>query len=257
MYLLDSDFVCTLAFHNEIKEEDVKKIHEFQQAGHLFGISTGRNYTGIKRIMDEHNIKLDFYVLVSGSKLMDGQGNILYNHTLDVEIIKEIFEYTHYDCEYAFFLENEMLFYQPLFLDSRRKIITSSNELPDKPYSFLSMHFGPNKEKEAQEACELVSSRYADRVTAYRNTTDVDIVYRGSSKGQSVLEIARYYDIPLENINVIGDSMNDIPMFDITDHAYSFFGIEEDLKPHVNHYVHSVAECIDDLLSKENLDGNQ
>ena len=62
--------------------------------------------------------------------------------------------------------------------------------------------------------------------------------------------MAEYLNIPKEDIYVIGDSMNDIPMFDITNQAYSFYNIEEELKPHVNYFINSVAECIDHILNE-------
>lgn len=250
MKILASDFDGTLYFKDHgIKESDIKKIKEFQNKGNLFGMSTGRELRGIVNITDEYGIKLDFLVLTSGSKIMDGNQNIIMNKPLDKKIIKKIYESTQYNQEYMIFSSTHNYLINPK--KNRGLIINHPDELDDSDYSSLAIHFDIGEEKEAQKATDYINSHFKDDVIAFRNTINVDIVCKGCSKGLGVLEIAKYFNIDKNNINVIGDSMNDIPMFDITDHAYSFKNIESNLKKHVNYFVDSVAECIDHILEEE------
>ena len=249
MKLLASDFDGTLAFNNQIKEEDVKKIKEFQSLGHYFGMSTGRDRLGILNITNRYGIHLDFLVLASGAKLIDETGKIFYQKPLSKKLVQDIYKATQYQEEYMFFNDGNNCILNPNTLRPKEiKIIENINELEEETYSFLAIHFKEGEEDKAQEATDFINQHFNEDVIAYRNTYNVDIVAKGCSKGQGVLIMADHFNIAPEDLYVIGDSMNDIPMFDITNNAYSFYHIEPSLKKHVNYYVHSVAECIDEIL---------
>ena len=47
MKVLASDYDGTLLFNEKFKEGDLKKIKEFQKAGNLFGLCSGRPFKGI------------------------------------------------------------------------------------------------------------------------------------------------------------------------------------------------------------------
>ncbi len=251
MKLLASDFDGTLAFNNKIKESDIKKIKEFQDAGNLFGMSTGRNLEGILHVTDPLGIHLDFLVLASGAKLIGKEGVVLMDHSLSKDIVTRIYNATKCPKEYMFFTEKGAVVINQEVSKHVFKVIKDINELEDVPYNFMAIKFLEGEEKEAQEAVDFINAHFSDEIIAYRNTINVDIVYKGCSKGKGVLQIAEHFNLDKEDIAVIGDSMNDISMFDVTDHAYSFPHIEPKLKKHVNHFVGSVGECIDDLLKKD------
>ena len=52
-------------------------------------------------------------------------------------------------------------------------------------------------------------------------------------------------NISMDNVYTIGDSFNDVSMFNITKNSFSFPNVEEKLKEHVNFIVDSVSECIE------------
>lgn len=252
MKLLASDFDGTLAFKNKIKESDIKKIQDFQKAGHLFGLATGRNLKGILNITQPYGLHFDFLVLASGSKIIDEKGHVFFNKPLSKEIVQKIYLATQYSQEYMFFNENENCIINPLKVKNINiPVITNINELKENEYSFMAIHFEEGQEEMAQKATDFINEHFGKDVIAYRNTINVDIVHAGCSKGNGVLEIAKHFNLSKEDIYVIGDSLNDITMFDITQHAYSFKHIEETLKSHVNEYVDSVEKCIDDILKRE------
>lgn len=251
MKLLASDFDGTLAFNNEIKESDIKKIKEFQEAGNLFGMSTGRNLEGILHVTDPYGIHLDFLVLASGSKLVGKNGQVLFDRPLNKDIVTRIYNATRCPKEYMFFTEKGAVVIHRAVSNRAFRLIEDISELEDVDYAFMAIKFMDGEEDQAQEAVDFINAHFSDEIIAYRNTINVDVVTKGCSKGKGVLMIAEHFNLDKEDIAVIGDSMNDISMFDVTDHAYSFEHIEPALKKHVNHFVGSVGECIDDLLRKE------
>ena len=95
MKALASDFDRTLFFYDEsgsyYRLEDVQAIKHFQSLGNLFGVCTGRSYKGIEDF-NPHQIDYDFYILCSGAKILDKEGNLIYQKFIDKKIAQSIYE---------------------------------------------------------------------------------------------------------------------------------------------------------------------
>lgn len=52
----------------------------------------------------------------------------------------------------------------------------------------------------------------------------------------------------IDRLYTVGDSLNDISMFKITNNSYTFNAAEEVVKPHANNIVDYVYEVIDDII---------
>ena len=84
MLALASDFDNTLYFMWEeahFKDDDLEAIRKFREAGNLFGVCTGRSWRGITDVTDGV-LDLDFYILESGSLILDGNQNVLFKKCL-------------------------------------------------------------------------------------------------------------------------------------------------------------------------------
>ncbi len=69
-----SDFDGTLYFYKaEVKlpPENVEKIREYQEAGHLFGLCTGRQVGGLTPFISGL-VRPDFYITSTGANIVDG-----------------------------------------------------------------------------------------------------------------------------------------------------------------------------------------
>ena len=51
-----------------------------------------------------------------------------------------------------------------------------------------------------------------------------------------------------DRLYAVGDSLNDISMFNITDNSYTFNQVEEIVKPYANYIVDHVYEVVEDML---------
>src|SRR5699024_3691247 len=109
----------------------------------------------------------------------------------------------------------------------------------------LSIHFANNKIEEIDEICNEINREFSQDVVAYRNAQFVDVVPKGCSKGNGVKQVCEMMNISMDNVYTIGDSFNDVSMFNITKNSFSFPNVEEKLKEHVNFIVDSVSECIE------------
>ncbi len=85
-------------------------------------------------------------------------------------------------------------------------------------------------------------------------TSDQDMIDIGplnSSKGISISELCQRYNIGQDDLIVVGDSENDIPMFKTTPHSYCIDLAEPRVIESASHSVASVQELIDNLLEEE------
>lgn len=96
----------------------------------------------------------------------------------------------------------------------------------------------------------LISKNFPANVT----TSDKDMIDMGPlhcSKGISILELCERFQLTPEDIIVVGDSENDIAMFDITKHSYCIDLAEEHVIKSASKTVTSVAEVIELELAIE------
>ena len=72
MKVLASDFDLTLYVNDlEIVKKNVEVIRRFMKQGNLFGIVTGRNYSGIKVLLNQYNIPYHYLICQDGAKIFD------------------------------------------------------------------------------------------------------------------------------------------------------------------------------------------
>ena len=96
MIALASDFDGTIFFSKDnvpdsvpLKPENTVAIKEFHEKGNLFGFCTGR----IPDDMIKDTAKVvdaDFYIMVSGSLILDKQMNIIFDSPIDREALQGI-----------------------------------------------------------------------------------------------------------------------------------------------------------------------
>ena len=95
--------------------------------------------------------------------------------------------------------------------------------------------------EKADEMANIIHEKFKGQITAFRNTQYVDIVPFGCSKGLGIDFIRKYLNI--NTFAGIGDSMNDLPMLEKVDTAFTFVDAHEKLRQNAS-LVSSVAEAI-------------
>ena len=82
----------------------------------------------------------------------------------------------------------------------------------------------------------------------YRNQSFIDIVPKDSSKSDGISKALSSYDVKEDNVFVIGDSWNDLSMFEKYKNSYTFSYAEEELKPHATNVVDAFYDCLENIL---------
>lgn len=250
--LLASDIDGTLIRNGKIEECDKESILKLRKSNNIFGVSTGRPYKGVMSLTNEYGIDIDFYVLLNGAYILDKNLNVLKREIIPYHIVRSIFEkydnYTLFGVEegmQTFLLHGENIFYWD---DIYKRTI---DELEDKECLLISINFVNNSLEEIDKICYEINKEFSDNVVAYRNAQFVDVVPKGCSKGSGVKQVCEMLNITMDNVYTIGDSFNDVSMFNITKNSFSFPTVEENLKKHANYIVDSVSECIEKYMLGE------
>lgn len=76
----------------------------------------------------------------------------------------------------------------------------------------------------------------------------IELMPLGHNKGTGLIYYANHYHIPLNEIAVIGDAGNDIPLFQLTPHSYVMRHGEPQVKKEAHYVVEDVAEAIEHIL---------
>ena len=234
--ILVSDFDNTLLFDHHFKDEDIQAIHSFQKDGNLFVVCTGRSYEGI-RVPSEGYIDYDYYILATGSYILDREANVVFQSPLRQEDI------THFEEKYrnrylmAYNTGNqyyaEDIYYQKTFGAADIKTMTGS---------LMSLAILCENTQQAQLEEEIIEKEFPN-LKGFVNKIFIDVVNKECSKGSALSYLKQRY--PDSKIYGIGDSYNDLSLLEASDISFTFSSSPEDIQNRVNHVVNSVAQAIE------------
>lgn len=248
MKVLASDFDNTLYFRqgSHFKAEDIQRIKQFQQDGHLFGICSGRPFSGLLKSL-KGIFKPDFFIVSTGGAILDSNYQLLYGKIVPFDTINEIYltyknetelivqtlSHNHFYCTKAEGREDTT-------------IIHCLDEM--KSEDIYSISLINSTEARATEITLEINQKYQN-VEAFQNIDSIDIVAKGCSKGQAILKLKEL--LCLEKIAGIGDSYNDLPMLEVADISFTFQQSPQIVQEKADYIVHNIKEAIQILEEKE------
>lgn len=260
--LLASDVDGTLFVNQSIHEKSIESIKKFRQNGNAFLLCTGRNFGGVKHLFEEYDIEVDGFVLCNGAVVLDNNFNIIHNNYIEDAIIKEVFNEIKSSNEYNFyFADSEKLYIvdgyntHPMIssadMEGKMNVIRIDEEDFYKN-TYTANIIGLDVKNECSQKAELkkveLEKMLCNKVSIYRNQSFIDIVPSNTSKAEGIAKVLSNYEVEDDNVFVIGDSWNDLSMFEKYKNSYTFSYAEEGLKPHANNIVDNFYECLDKIL---------
>jgi len=253
-YLLASDFDGTLKQHPSITEADRQAIRAFRAAGHLFGVITGRSHAMIEAELRHERIEVDFLVCNNGALIYDTDGKLLDEAVLDPKTVKGILELLDKQSDIIYGASGSVGFFTAL---SGQVSSTSATENIRKhaanretvlAKNHITAFFLRTSDKDRTHAlAQHITNTFRD-AQAHINSETVDIGPLGHDKGTGILKLAELY--PSYEVIAIGDHLNDLPMIKAV-RSFAIASGHPDLHDHADNVVHSVAECIDQLLQQK------
>lgn len=242
MQVLASDFDGTLLFNGKFRENDLKKIKQFQEKGHLFGLCSGRPFMGINNVCKGY-LDFDFYILCTGALVLNKNQEVIFKSTITKQILESF--YKQYKDQYPIFIQANYKIYTFEKEGGEgivREYISSLDEVNGDIYG-ISMNAITSEN--AAQVCQEIKTLFPE-LMPHQNKEYIDITENGCSKGLGIRKIKEAFNI--STIAGIGDSYNDISMLETVDHSFTFHDSPECIQEIVDHVVESVDEAIDILL---------
>lgn len=249
MKLLASDFDNTLWFFDHMKEKDVSAIERFQNAGHLFGICSGRTLSGILKPSAPYHINYDFYILLSGGLIVDKNHQVIFQKKIPFNVVKEVHElYKDVDISivgkqvYKIFISGRQ--------DDRGISIQTLDEIHEEEVCGFSLHYQRDEISLATKATQYINEQFGAYLSAFQNNEHVDITASGCSKGRGIQIIQDYFHLNHEDICGIGDCWNDLPMLHQVSHGFTFPYAPDQVKQASQTIVEHLYQSIDILMNE-------
>lgn len=250
-----SDFDGTLYFYKaEVKlpPENVEKIREYQAAGHLFGLCTGRQVGGLTPFIKGY-VEPDFYITSSGANIVDKDLKEIRKAGVDRAAAAGIVAMADPEKRrITLDIEGTICVFQDISKEEGFPgnfcLMKTLDDAPEGLIHQVSVH--TESEGEAQEIADLVNKTFGDYVNAFRNVVEVDIAPAGCSKGAGVKLLRKYMEERYGKVKLygIGDSMNDLPLIEAADVSYTFPYAPGELQKKASKVVPAIVDALEDSM---------
>lgn len=247
--LFATDLDGTILHHDRMNEEDLAAVRKLKELGATIAVATGRPLNGVETVFQNHGFEPDYMVLMNGALVVDHSGNTISEKTIDTDTARMIADLClERGFKVAFEGGRNTWFYRSDIPEGMSDMVPGVYAIDDISEMKDSVYLVSINGKEGIDEIEAlrseIESGFAGEVEAYRNVRYIDVVPKGISKGEGIRLIMALKGIGRQNVHVIGDSFNDIPMFREAGSSYTLSHAEDELKGHADYIVDSVAECI-------------
>lgn len=244
--LLATDLDGTLVRRRTVTRQDAEAVIRWREAGNLLAIATGRSVSLARLALSDASeaagvpVRADYVVCASGTTLLDGAGTVLRTHPLPADMVRAVTEVLAQrdDCDVLattldgdFILHDDLGLtgtgeagipnhFQPIALDD-----LMSHDVTHMPVRVLDTDL-------ADALAAEVAAMGEGRIDTIRSHGFFDVISAGRTKGDSlrVLEsLLAEAGTTLELTAAVGDSWNDVPMFEVVDRPCAMEGSPADV----------------------------
>lgn len=230
-----SDFDRTLYFKDGFHQDDILAISSWQRKGNLFGVCTGRSQGGVIK-PTKGLIDYDFYILATGSLILDKDRNIIFEKKIPFSIVMEITKM--YQDKYRIAYNCFDNFYS---LYDDYEICITMKKIDELPKDIYGISIPTESVKVAEDICTYLNQKFP--INAFNNGQFIDIAAKDCSKGNGIEMLKE--KLKLDEISCMGDSFNDITMLEQGDISFTFNTSPSRVKEKANHVVSSLKEAIE------------
>lgn len=226
--LMAFDLDGTLLFDGVIDPEDLRAVRDWQDAGHLAVLSSGKSIYATRQALDPFDIHFDHHVLYTGAVLADAGYTVTSAATIPTGVVAravELFaERTAQINVYATTLDTPDALLLEQVRDHRTGVLVNPHRMDpaDIPgHTFIGVPIWvPGDEGLLTEVHRQLLAEFP-QVDVHRNQDFLDIVAPGASKGTGLARLLDSLDADLETYS-IGDSWNDLEMHEWAGTSASF-----------------------------------
>lgn len=217
MKIIASDYDGTLYANGELLGDVVGAVTKWRNAGNLFGIATGRDFSMTTPEIERWGIPVDFIVCINGAAIYDSDFTLLDSHLLDNDAVSLILNHPaapvsqHYQIsglgplqvmlrEGSFFWDFDIAFQR----------IELEQALAACDVGQISLGY-PSVE-EATRWTEALNADLGVYIEAHQNKRMIDITRRGVDKAAGIATLLKVKGWDAGDVYAIGDGDNDVGM---------------------------------------------
>ena len=251
-----SDFDGTLYFYlapdpDKLPMASVEKIREFQEAGHLFGLCTGRQVGGLTPFITGF-VKPDFYITSTGANIVDGDLKEIRKRGIDPAVADAIVKYAGPE-NYRITLdvEGDICVFAKMDYPGKYYVISCVDDCPPGLIHQIGIH--TESPDEAAALSKDINEKFGDAINAFQNVQEVDIAPKGCTKGKGVEFLRDYMKEHIGECKLygIGDSINDLPLIDVADVSYTFPYAPKEVQERATKVVETIVDALEDCMNDE------
>lgn len=218
--IIASDFDGTIYIDFAISDKDKEAIRDFQEAGNLFAIVTGRSYHSLAPLI-EGKIDPDIIIANNGGHILikkDRTYEEIFKAKIDKDLARGFINYYKDTYEVTIFTEDKKLY----DLDKVKGDIMALAIYTD----------------------DMVENHFKDDFDFHYSIGVTDVVKAGVDKARGIEIIKDYYAYK-DDVIAIGDDYNDIVFLEKTPQSYTLDYVEN---PHVRDAVNYSVSSLGDLI---------
>lgn len=271
---LDGTLVTTSLVHSEkklnwneeVSFENISSLELLKKNGLQIAIATGRLLGQIEHINDQIDLKLDYVITQNGNYIYDHEFKIVEEKCFNVRDNLKIIKYIR---EFGFkpiFLDKETLYIDLRYINYdnvlKLKDIYKNNYIQmlnwNNPWEIEHSKIRPGmvsidvsrlNESQKLDLTEVIQEDLQFTKVSLSSPYIIDIYPSTSSKFEAIKKIAADNNITLDEIAYVGDSGNDICVFENLKHSFCIKHAREDVKKYCNNLVEDVSEAVSKVLS--------
>lgn len=249
MHIFASDYDGTLFKGQTITEKDLNAIKKFRDAGHKFGIVTGRSIDSIVTEINMNQIPFDFLVGINGGIVLDHELSEINAHKMDDTIIMDLLKCID-DFGVLRYGVNDGYFHTSVSVEDLKNNINLEEFQRVIDNGLSGLYIATHSNEDTQELTEIINKRFKKNgVLGFANEKYIDIGTVNNSKTTGILDVMKHYGYQ-GHVFTVGDSYNDVPM--IRD-FYGYLmenGVASLSKFAKGGVVETVSDAIEDALQE-------
>lgn len=250
-----------LTIENKVHDEDILAIKEALNSGIDFCLASGRKDVDIQAVASI--IGYQFHrISQNGAFIFSRENQQLHDSSFEPQFAKELLErfkaddvitilstidkeYVEEKDEYIYKMDERL--FSPILEDKELHHKIGGTIIPSK----IIIH---GDEAKIHQLHKEITEAFPTKLDAYISEAEIlDLVPKNISKGHAIELLLEHVGISRDEIACIGDSFNDIPMFQLTKNSYAMSTAHPDVKKEATHVVETVADAIHSILERNKI----
>ena len=241
-------------------EENRAAIRRWREAGNVFAVATARIHQSYPKVAEDLGFAVDYLGGNGAELIFSDQTRIL--RTIKAEVFLELADWLNahdvdgtvkMNCQGRWISSDRKHYpygYPERIRNSLRQSLTRDEVtiLPDAEIVNLGIILHPDQRDAIKQALRLKLGSQLNIVSSDRD--NLDVIRPDCSKAAALALLAERYKVPLSEVIVIGDSENDLGMFNIVKMSYCMADAEPQIQQKAVQTVRSVAAALELEMAK-------